>query len=1305
MSTDISRKLFQPAKHYSGVSIPQGVPATDFTFNEAEMIDDEVLRQVVLDVVGPCGTGNDGFKIAKGDPDWWTTLEVGPGNPDYLRFEIGAGHYYIGGLRFQSDEVQEFRLQRNWIQGLAGSPAAVAPDSAAEDLPAQTSRAFLVVLEGWEQPVTGVEDHELLEPALGGVDTGARLRRMHRVKLLDTLREDCSSAWGEIQGNFGVNPEGLIESPARLKVDLVLGSEPEDLCKPDAVNGYAGGENQAIRVMATGPKSFVWGFNNSAPLYRVKVTNNVITMVDQPKDQVAQPLAGQIVELLPVSAVLPNGQKVAEEVGVFSHVTVGYDPDSRQLEVQATDPTADFISDLTHYGATVPTIEKDISFDTDYQNGAYFFMRVWDRGSALVSDDGDIALTFTDFDGPAISLGSTGLTIEQRAEDANVGDFWVIAARPDNPEQVVPWALQLEDDGDAPCGPKKYMAPLAYMIAENDGTTIDITTFEDCRKTFDPLIENNDCCTFKVGDGTQSHGDFDNIQSAVDALSDTEGGTICVLPGEYAPFTISGKRCVKIRGCGKFTRIINDETVGNTSGVLIENSTDIAVCNLYVESIAHCIVVIEDPQTSPKTEDLRLEDLRLKARDALDGSNDPVSPAATCVLAFGTCGLRVERCRAVQTSDLFTPEAWPVMSIAGDDTIVDRCVLESFRPNDDVLSRLGKSTGGLHIASNSDDFTVRFCLIRGGGGHGVSLGTLAWAPEDAPDPTQDPNGFVASTSIQGTGAGAWAGETSDGCSPPAIDPWVSDRPNGDDTLTPVNLGDLHNIRILHNVIVDCGGSGISAAAFWPLAGVLEPTESSVPSSLGPNGPYMVTTDDLLIQGNQIIGCLRGTPTVPTSLRIGSEDAVRWVGGTGAIALADGSGVEIRENVISRNSPSVIAAACGIFVARADGLKIMDNRIEDTGVPQGEEDVSEDSFQPGPRGGVVVSLAGRWIVDGPNLGLTNSVIAFPARLGEDTLYAAQVRGNLIRQPEGRCLDVFAWGPVAVEGNQMATNGLHVLGEPGSAVRIWNWGVSPDLAVPKRPCEPLTGDSGTIADAMFQVTQGLKFTRRTETPVSAEDEIFFHDGRTLFNDNQVSTVLNNPPGSPNAQIAGPSHVDLRAIWDDVSVVGNQIKIVGLSAEAVSELDSGSRGGECPFLQWLWETGNAIDTNLHVLAWTTRVVANRFEETFSLQGETFQSTVNKSAETCGFSNVMSDNIGTHCLLGWNWLYQLPSGYFTNEVVIDKVLPFHLFGHRVHRFGREFITWNAGNAEDIERWYTMCDLVQLGILEFPPYSSGPAA
>src|SRR5262245_15233669 len=161
-TTDLSRAAFDARKRYTSVRMQQGRVLLDDDFNEAERIQDEDERRALLDIIGPSGSPDDGFRVENGRVN----------SRGDMTFDILAGTLYLGGLRVVNHELEDFAGQPDWLQQ---------PDSE-RTLPAD-ERLDLVYLEVWRQSVTAVEDAELFEAALAGPDTSTRVRLMWRVHL------------------------------------------------------------------------------------------------------------------------------------------------------------------------------------------------------------------------------------------------------------------------------------------------------------------------------------------------------------------------------------------------------------------------------------------------------------------------------------------------------------------------------------------------------------------------------------------------------------------------------------------------------------------------------------------------------------------------------------------------------------------------------------------------------------------------------------------------------------------------------------------------------------------------------------------------------------------------------------------------------------------------------------------------------------------------------------------------------------------------------------------------------------------
>ena len=486
-TSDISRNIFDKKKNYRSVRMQQGRVLTDDDWNENERIHSEIVRGTNRDVIGRHGSPNEGFKIGK---------DSVPTTGNVIDFDILSGVYYLGGLRLemnpdQNDNPQTFRTQKDWLE----------KDTSGYAIPAITTgekRYDLVYLVAWQQPVTAVEDAELYEAALGGPDTATRMRNMAQVKLYtDTGHPDCINSWKELinlweDNNRGaLNEENELITDTKLTVTYSEDGASDDLCAPSIGGGYLGAENQAIRVQLTGNNQFTWGFDNASSLYRIEVVGaetgigsglvNIFKLITTPKDQHHWPLAGQVVEILPWSAVLTNGEKTAGLIGQFSKVKTSYNPDTSEIIID--DPISeDYGKEWTHRTDSGQIGEVP----------AYLFMRVWNRGADLTSSPK------IDIEADPVPLGHTGLEITITGNHHQPADYWIIAARPETPDQVVPWKLEEEMP---PHGIHRYVAPLAIIEWSHSG--ILEAEVHDCRNHFPALAQMTNLY-YVSGDGQEA---------------------------------------------------------------------------------------------------------------------------------------------------------------------------------------------------------------------------------------------------------------------------------------------------------------------------------------------------------------------------------------------------------------------------------------------------------------------------------------------------------------------------------------------------------------------------------------------------------------------------------------------------------------------------------------------------------------------------------------------------------------------------------------------------------------------------------
>jgi len=744
MSTiDLSRVATDPRKHYAGVRMQQGRVLTDDDFNEAGAIDAEELRRTRLHAIGAYGTPDAGF-LPK-------NLAVVGGRCD---FTLSAGTLYLGGQRLVMNPEEQFLLQKDWLNFTPAVDAPAAPAGGA-------TRTDLVWIETWQQPVTATEDSELFEVALGGPDTSTRWRTMRRVHLTPGVAQDeCADAWAAMSAGFAalgtLNAEMELATNATLTVSFTAPPASGDLCAPPLAGGYLGAENQAVRVQLLSATHYTWGYDNAAPLYRVQVTAVGgspirVKLLTAPRDAAHWPLGGQVVELLPWSAALSNGERPAEIAGHLCKVAVSYDPDTQSLDIDTPLPAG--------FGAQWQARADVASFFDGSAEQNFFYLRVWNRGDDLAAPAAIPIAT------PA--LGNSGLQVAFGGGPLRAGEHWIIAARPAAPDVVTPWQLL---SGAPAQGVRRWRAPLALLRWSTTGGVTTGQVIHDCRPPFLPLTRMRGCCSVTVGDGTHSFGMFTSINAAIAALPPS-GGTVCILPGRYVESVlVNGMRNVTLHGCGPASRIVAASAEGpGSNAVHIVGSRDVAVEALALEGGIDAVVHVEDSGA------VRLASCLVQARD--------------------------ERGR-------FSP--WPAVFVRGQaiellDNIVEVLprepgdLLRIFHPVAVPLRAVQalSARGGIQLAGGCEHVRVAGNVIVGGAGNGITLGSILRFDVNDPDGRDVPDIDV-----------------DDPCAPcdPADNGVPPD--NGDGGVRFESGGDLYDIRIEDNLITRHGANGIAVVRFF-----------------------------------------------------------------------------------------------------------------------------------------------------------------------------------------------------------------------------------------------------------------------------------------------------------------------------------------------------------------------------------------------------------------------------------------------------------------------------------------------------------
>jgi hypothetical protein len=216
-----------------------------------------------------------------------------------------------------------------------------------------------------------------------------------------------------------------------------------------------------------------------------------------------------------------------------------------------------------------------------------------------------------------------------------------------------------------------------------------------------------------------------------------------------------------------------------------------------------------------------------------------------------------------------------------------------------------------------------------------------------------------------------------------------------------------------------GLSGIDIPRAAPPVVVSGTTAAVAPANqvLARFGNPIVT---LGIHRNHIHDCLRN----PFDNALRAEAQRRGFGG---ISLGFCENVTISSNRIERNGINHINPVCGIFITFGEVVDIHHNRVSDNGpiVP-----IFLQDLQRGQRGGIVLLVA--------SFGFQEVVVSRDfLDTGRPT---GRIHDNVVQQPVGQALRMFAIGPVSVCNNHFNTelSGPEVLERLAGTLLILNAG---------------------------------------------------------------------------------------------------------------------------------------------------------------------------------------------------------------------------------------------------------------------------
>ncbi len=968
MKGDFSKWRFNPKENFTGTLHQQGRVLLDTDGNAQTQINNHWQDQAARDAFGAWVAAvpsnlPDSFKVKSASVEG-----------KFIKFEVNSGKLW-------ADGILAYLTQNT---GDLAKYVATYLEPPIQDPPEDTSSISngvrdVVILELWREAFNSFQDPpNFIEPALGGPDTTERIRTAMRFRIYRLEEnENCHNIKEKIQHDF--------TQKGKLKVTLQETTNTNKNCPVVEEGGYVGFEHQLYRIEIAKVRP-TNSDNNPSAMFKWSLVNG--GLVGRGKLNLDEKIV-----------TLTANDQAIKMSGHTTFYMETIEENSEQGYWQVT------------YGAEVTLDGNDLKIGKEYYKenglpkGKDVFFRLWNG-----------ILPITAF--PKISSGKPselrdGIRLEfDTNSNYTPGDYWTFEVRAGG---IANNTTLINDK--APEGIVYHRVPLAVIEWEDFNGEQSAEAIEDCRKIFRPLTNQSVCCSFTVGDGTSSHGDFNSLKEALKHFPQS-GGEICLLPGLHkANVDIVARQNIHIRGCGVHTLVQPNKDQINQAIFHIEASQNIHIDNMTLFSASGTVIELEDPSnTQLSSKDISITHNRIVAcihainikvfnetatenniyiaHNQIAMQDKPEGKVGIFCLADGVL---IEHNKLVvipapnspndprntedPTVEIYNPCADPQLAYANSfpATHFLNQVFLFVAAASTVTTKAYLAQGGIQIGGGSEQVSIKSNKIIGGRGNGITLGHL-------------PSFEIASNNVE---------------------PFMTNFARLGELQSKFNSF-LYEIVITDNLIQNMGLSGIGVATFFNLT-TLE---------------LLVSVNSLIIYQNFITSCVRQMPAeIPTEM-------LEQVG-FGGIALADCENAQINENRIENNGLSHSEPICGIFMLQGENIEISRNHIINNG-PRNTDD--NRAARRGYRGGIVIKTSFKELV--------NNLFTEQKILMSDGIPAVKIHNNVVVQPLGQALHIIALGPVSVIGNQFTSQGVNVSSDPLSllagSVFVLNLGISKDFA---------------------------------------------------------------------------------------------------------------------------------------------------------------------------------------------------------------------------------------------------------------------
>ncbi|HEY2853200.1 MAG TPA: hypothetical protein VGJ18_10160 [Gemmatimonadaceae bacterium] len=1009
MHGDLSTPFTTRDINFAGILEQQGRVSLDADTNAATAIALDWQDIEANDVIGS------GVAAIPADaPDSFLVTSAQVDGAGKVRIVVNGGRAWVDGTLVRLEGTPPIGRVATYLQ----PPVVPAPAPDATSIAAGVRDA--VILEVYREALSSFQRPGLLlEPALGGPDTIERIHTSFDFRLLRLAAgDDC--------GNLGPKLDDNLAARGHLTVSLKKTTTIPGPCPVNDAGGYTGFEHALYRIE-------IADVNAGAPMFKWSQFNG--GLVGRADFDGGAGIARILSNLQPIiTAGLPSFYLETLEpdtdsggAPIFDRWRVTY---GAGVTLNAND---ELVLGPTVFGAGPPP------------KGSPTFFRLWNaiRGCGEFPTGGV----------PNELIDGICLAFDPNAVGAYTpGDYWTFDVRAGNIaiDPLIIGGVQVLVNDEPPAGIRRHRVSLGIVTWPSAMPAAG--TISDCREVFQPLTRLDTCCTFRVGDGVHSHGQFTSIQTAVQHLP-AAGGKICVLPGVYNEHVlIDTLENVIISGCGKRSHVI-----GDTADPVfhIRDSWHITIEDLFIEAPDDANGILVDTAETDYNRDIKMRRLIVAA-----------TTASAIDVEEGT-GVTIRE-SFISMADV--PTEWPAIFFIADNGLIERNVVRVGAQDgiDEAFwVTASAGLGGIQLGGFCDRVHVVENIIQGGNGQGITLGSIE-VVDDQGKPTHHRVGH-----------------------PGGVDPCTPCKP-GDGNVPPdgpdpgthnVSAGPLFEIYIERNRILNMGLDGIGVVGFWDLTLVDE----------------MISVWRLKIADNEIRYCLQRELAQPADVMLGSM-------GYGGISLADVEMLEVNHNVIEDNGQDSTQPVCGIFVLHGVGIDIADNRILDNGW-RSEQSISQ--AKKGLRGGIIIVYA---VAPTEPVNITVLGKTLWAQPEQNGVPALRVHDNVVNTPLGRALSVVALGPVSVQGNALGTKGVEPILDNLSSdliaatVFIFDLGLSDEVYLQLLLFEVLASQPPS-PDMVNESAAAVTITG------AGLDDAFFGralaDGTVQFDDNQVELDLTQSP----------------------------------------------------------------------------------------------------------------------------------------------------------------------------------------------------